>query len=182
MFPCDVSSSDPRASFEYNVGNTETRTQLLELPSWASFPVYPWWWIHVPAFSISFMWPPNTDWLVSLFPRSPEDAASKSSSVGGFLLYDLLCSFIPDRAWSGAGREGHPHSPCCFSKSVKHIDNPKSHQALALENVASLSCGKSSEWSLQPSIGIDCGWLHQKKEIMEEYWTVFTGWLGLGWK
>lgn len=136
----------------------------------------------VPAFSVSFMWPPNTDWLVSLFPRSPEDAASKSSSVGGFLLCDLLCSFIPDRAWSGVGREGHPYSPCCFSNSVKHIDKPKSHQALALESVASLSCGKSSEWSLQPTIGIDCGWLYQKKEIMEEYWTVLTGWLGLGWK
>lgn len=182
MFPCDVSSSDPRASFEYNVGNTETRTQLLGLPNRASFPVHQWGWILSLHFPSLLCDPPNTDWLVSLFPRSPEDAASKSSSVGGFLLCDLLCSFIPDHAWSGVGREGHPYSPCCFSNSVKHIDKPKSHQALALESVASLSCGKSSEWSLQPTIGIDCDWLHQKKEIMQEYWTVLTGWLGLGWK
>lgn len=180
MFPCDVSSSDPRASFEYNVGNTETRTQLLGLPIWASFPVHQWWWILSLRFP-SLLCDPLilTDWWACSHgaPKMQHQSHPQWGASCCVTCCVVLLQIVLGAGWVERAILILPVA----SLSQWNIDNPKSHQALALESVASLSCGKSSEWSLQPTIGIDCDWLHQKKEIMEEYWTVLTGWLGLDW-
>lgn len=106
----------------------------------------------------------------------------QSSSVGGLHAVMTCCIEFYSRSYlerGGYRRRSSLH----FSKSVRHIDNPKSHPALALEDVASLSC-KSSERSLQPAIGTD--WLNssEKRKVWRNIgqFTVLTGWVELGWK
>lgn len=158
MFPRVVSSSDPKASFKYKLGSVGTRTQLFLTPNLGVLS------------SISVM--ANTcPCVVLLPPVSPltlthwwahskiqhQSRSQWGASCYNYQLSRVLFQIILE---GGSREEGHRYTPCCFSKSIKHTDNPKSRLALALENVACLSCVKSGACSLQQTIETDFGWIH----------------------
>ena len=141
--------------------------------------------MQLPTFSFFLLHGPYHWLTVELIPSEPPRCNIRIFLMGCFMPeLPIESNFISDHTWGREQRRGHPDTPCCFSKSTKHIDNPKSYLALALANVASLSSDKSSEDSLQQTIETDCGWIHQKKKLLRNTGlsTTLTGWWRLGWE